>query len=50
MRVLVVEDDPVSRRIVTATLEGLGHEAVVAEDGQHAGPSGFLKMCGSALR
>lgn len=36
MRVLVVEDDPVSRRIVTATLEGLGHEAVVAEDGQHA--------------
>jgi DNA-binding response OmpR family regulator len=36
MRVLVVEDDPVSRRIVAAALEGLGHEAIVAEDGQQA--------------
>jgi phosphoserine phosphatase RsbU/P len=36
MRVLVVEDDPVSRRIVTAALDGLGHEALVAEDGQQA--------------
>jgi len=36
MRVLVVEDDPVSRRIVAAALQGLGHEAIVAEDGQQA--------------
>lgn len=36
MRVLAVEDDPVSRRILTATLERLGHEVSVAQDGQEA--------------
>ncbi len=36
MRILAVEDDPVSRRILTATLERLGHEVTVAGDGQEA--------------
>ncbi len=33
MKILAVEDDPVSRRILTATLERQGHEVVVAQDG-----------------
>jgi DNA-binding response OmpR family regulator len=36
MRVLLVDDDPVSRRILTAVLTGLGHEAVPAADGADA--------------
>ena len=36
MRVLVADDDPVSRRILTAVLVGLGHEAVPASDGADA--------------
>jgi sigma-B regulation protein RsbU (phosphoserine phosphatase) len=36
MRILAVEDDPVSRRILTATLERLGHQVTVAQDGQEA--------------
>jgi len=36
MRILAVEDDPVSRRILTVTLERLGHEVTVAGDGQEA--------------
>jgi DNA-binding response OmpR family regulator len=36
MRILAVEDDPVSRRILTATLERQGHEVVLAQDGQEA--------------
>ncbi len=36
MKILAVEDDPVSRRILTATLERLGHEVTVAQDGQEA--------------
>ena len=34
MRVLVADDDPVSQRILLATLTHLGHEAAVADDGQ----------------
>lgn len=33
MRILLVDDDPVARRILTAVLVGLGHEAVQATDG-----------------
>lgn len=33
MRILLVDDDPVARRILTAVLVGLGHEAVPASDG-----------------
>ena len=33
MKVLVVEDDPVSRRVLIGTLESLGHDLIVAEDG-----------------
>jgi len=36
MRVLLADDDPVSRRILTAMVVGLGHEAVVAQDGAEA--------------
>lgn len=36
MKILAVEDDPVSRRILTATLERLGYEVTVAQDGQEA--------------
>ena len=36
MRVLVADDDPVSQRILLATLTHLGHEAAVADDGQAA--------------
>lgn len=33
MRVLAVEDDPVSRRILTVVLERLGHEVLAANNG-----------------
>lgn len=36
MRILLVDDDPVARRILTAVLVGLGHEAVPATDGAEA--------------
>ncbi len=36
MRVLLAEDDPVSRRILQAALEGLGHAVTTAVDGQEA--------------
>jgi len=36
MRVLIAEDDPVSSRILMATLERLGHEVEVAVDGLEA--------------
>ncbi|MGH8973022.1 MAG: GGDEF domain-containing response regulator [Acidimicrobiia bacterium] len=36
MRVLVADDDPGSRMVVQAVIEGLGHECILAEDGQRA--------------
>ncbi|MFN2454047.1 MAG: response regulator transcription factor [Pyrinomonadaceae bacterium] len=36
MRVLIAEDDPVSRLMLEATLEDWGHEVVVTSDGDHA--------------
>lgn len=33
MRILVAEDDPVSRRVLSATLERLGHTVEIAADG-----------------
>lgn len=36
MRILIAEDDAVSRRILQATVERFGHECLVAEDGQKA--------------
>jgi len=36
MKILFVDDDPVSRRILTAMVVGLGHDAVVAQDGAEA--------------
>jgi signal transduction histidine kinase/CheY-like chemotaxis protein len=36
LRVLVAEDDPVNRRLLADFLQVLGHEAVLAEDGQVA--------------
>lgn len=36
MRVLIAEDDPVSRRVLELTLKGWGHECVVCEDGNEA--------------
>jgi sigma-B regulation protein RsbU (phosphoserine phosphatase) len=36
MRVLAVEDDPVSRRILTVVLERLGHEVLPANNGLEA--------------
>jgi len=33
MRILVAEDDPVSRRVLSATLEGMGHAVEIAADG-----------------
>jgi DNA-binding response OmpR family regulator len=35
-RILVAEDDPVSRRFVVTLLEEKGYEVLVAEDGEHA--------------
>ena len=36
MRILIAEDDPVSRRLLEATLERFGYEVVVAADGAEA--------------
>lgn len=36
MKVLIAEDDPVSRRALAATLDKFGHEVVVAADGAEA--------------
>lgn len=36
MRILVVEDDPVSRKLLQKTLEGWGYEIMTAENGQKA--------------
>ena len=36
MRVLVADDDPGSRMVVEAVIEGLGHQCDLAEDGQRA--------------
>jgi two-component system cell cycle response regulator len=36
MKILVVEDDPLSRQLVSASLRRAGHEVVQAEDGQSA--------------
>lgn len=36
MRILIAEDDPVSRRVLEATLEKFGHEVVVVAEGAAA--------------
>ncbi|MGI9069273.1 MAG: response regulator transcription factor [Pyrinomonadaceae bacterium] len=36
MKILIAEDDPVSRRVLEATLEKFGYEVVVAADGAEA--------------
>ena len=36
MRILVVDDEPLSRLVVQATVERLGHESIAAEDGEQA--------------
>ena len=36
MRILVAEDDPVSRRVLEAVLVRLGHECELAQDGEAA--------------
>ncbi len=36
MRILVAEDDPVSRRVLEAVLARLGHECESAQDGDEA--------------
>ena len=36
MKILIVEDDPISRLLLKKTLEGWGHEITTAEDGQQA--------------
>ena len=35
-RILVAEDDPVTRRFVVSLLEERGYDVLVAEDGEHA--------------
>jgi DNA-binding response OmpR family regulator len=35
-RILVAEDEPVTRRFVVSLLEESGYEVIVAEDGEHA--------------
>jgi DNA-binding response OmpR family regulator len=35
-RILVAEDDPVTRRFVVSLLEERGYEVLVAKDGEHA--------------
>ena len=37
MKILVVDDDPTIRLVVQATVQGMGHEAVVCESGKPAG-------------
>ena len=36
MKVLIAEDEPIARRVLEAALAKLGHEAVIADDGQKA--------------
>ena len=36
MRILIAEDDTASRLILEAALAGLGHEVIVATDGEQA--------------
>lgn len=36
MKLLIVEDDPMSARLLEATVRRLGHEAVIAVDGEEA--------------
>jgi sigma-B regulation protein RsbU (phosphoserine phosphatase) len=36
LRILLAEDDPVSRRVVTTQLARFGHEVIPAEDGEEA--------------
>ena len=36
MKILVAEDDAVSRRVLEAVLERMGHDCDVAEDGDQA--------------
>jgi len=36
MQILVVEDDPFSRKLITTILKQLGHDLIVAEDGEIA--------------
>ena len=36
MKILVAEDDAVSRRVIETLLQQWGHEAVTAEDGELA--------------
>src|SRR5206468_6602692 len=36
MRILIAEDDPVSRRVLTAALAKWGHDVIVTCDGQAA--------------
>ena len=36
MKILIVEDDPISRQLIKKTLEEWGHEITVAEDGHQA--------------
>lgn len=43
-RILVAEDDPVTRRFVASLLEERGYEVLVAEDGEHA-----VRIAGSVL-
>src|ERR671918_737179 len=36
MHVLIADDDPGTRLLVTAAVENLGHRCTVADDGEHA--------------
>ncbi len=36
MRILIVDDDPVARRILESAIAGMGHEVATAEDGKEA--------------
>lgn len=36
MKILIAEDEPVSRRVLEATLQGLGYTVIIAPDGQKA--------------
>ena len=36
MKILIAEDDPISRRVLIATLNKFGHQVVVAADGAEA--------------
>src|SRR5437879_1940901 len=36
MKVLIVDDDPLTQRVVSASVEAAGHEAVLSDDGEDA--------------